>query len=86
MRLPRVRFTVRRLLVLIAIGALIFATFPEVDRRRQRLRALRMEYASRAMSTDDHRLASYYGELSAKYYHAAKSPYLPVWPDPPAPK
>ncbi len=87
MPLPRVRFTVRRMIVAVAIVALIAGG--------TRLHILSREYNRRAMrygamsAMSRHHLGEpivgYYADLSEKYERAARYPWLPVAADPPVP-
>lgn len=102
MKLPRVRFTVRRLMVATAIVACIVRVGVELEPRRARfvrraVGCLRRENlasssAFRLRESGDPsyfraaRRAEFYGRLREKYELAAEHPWLPVWPDPPAPE
>ncbi len=90
MPLPRVRFTVRRMMVAVAVAACIFCL---IERRRRFLiivGRLRMPDARFLRHPGDAdyvlRLARWHDELQAKYEFAAAHPWLPVAPDPPAPE
>src|SRR4051794_8604286 len=110
MRLPRVRFTVRRVMFVVAIVALILGGTAEGVRRRERFRRKAQEYARTSndlylrgfyfgkettfgpspaevrISDEYERRSIQYQRLSEKYERAARSPWLPVEPDPPEPK
>jgi hypothetical protein len=90
MRLPRVRFTVRRMMIAVAAVALLCG----MAERRQRF----LEIASRhgviacptATCTPEQarriaRANDYSQAMYRKYRLAAWLPFLPVWPDPPVP-
>ena len=96
MRLPRarLRFTVRRMMVAVAVVACIFwASLLIMERRRRFLMiagSLRMPDARflryRDNAVYELRLARWHDEMQAKYEFAAAHPWLPVAPDPPAPE
>jgi hypothetical protein len=120
MKLPRVRVTVRGLMVLVAVAGLLVSFAVLVQRRAyyrlqmamyrdaeeaslEMVRATdrrleQIETASRpgqtvpevdTLRTYNERVraqAEYYEELVSKYRRAADRPWLPVAPDPPAPK
>ena len=90
MPLSRVRFTVRRMMVAVAIVACIFRA---IERRKRFLRIvdshrspdwrfLRHPGDTNYVST----LARWHDEMQAKYEFAARYPFLPVAPDPPEPE
>lgn len=92
MRLPRVRFTVRRLMILVAMAA---AAILMADS----LRRLSIEYDEKADRNRSHanlalrgypgdaphqlRRAAHFVRLADKFEHAARYPWLPVAPDSP---
>jgi hypothetical protein len=98
----RIRFTVRRLMVLVALAGLAMAVATLVKRSTE-FRALAEEQADaeqmslayadegRGEGGDPQRvargeqMAAYHRELRIKYERAARSPWLPVDPDPPIP-
>ena len=92
MRLPRVRFTVRRLRITVAIVGLVLAGV--IDARRRRERFLRIADFHERRSPNGY--AGFYlvplsptdewhDQMGQKYRRAAARPWLPVAPDPPAP-
>jgi hypothetical protein len=98
MRLPRVRFTVRRLMVAVAIAGLAFGglKYSEILRSRSvRYRELATVHEFAALELQ---LAKYLGEppeplrvlyhnaLAQKYHRAASQPWFLAEPDPPEPK
>jgi 1-acyl-sn-glycerol-3-phosphate acyltransferase len=99
MRLPRM--TTRRWMIAVVIGAVLFGAM-EISQRRKRFRFLSNSYHMAAeMSLIEvgppapagspeaearRRLVTYYEQLGRKYERAASRPWLPVAPDPPAPK
>jgi hypothetical protein len=102
MKLPRVRFTVRRMMVAVAIIGLIFGV-AEMMRRRARFAneaetwALLADLFERGRFISVHsptdivpkppaRFAAYYRMMAEKYRVAARFPFLPVPPDPPEPE
>jgi hypothetical protein len=87
MPLPRVRFTVRRMMV---AGA-VFSVFAAVVH----LRSLSLVYHERCEMhylaqlhswPEDGPSAVYHASMLAKYQFAASHPWLPVPPDPPEPE
>jgi hypothetical protein len=97
MRLPRVRFTVRRMMVAVAVVAVATFAFrllwlSEAYRRRAQEYSWSvfgaMEYSPHdAQGTARReRLINHYRSLAEKYAHAANRPWLPVEPDPTEPK
>ena len=105
---PRVRFTLQRLMVAVALlGALAWGII-EGERKRARFHALSTRYATlearlslwhgsvpdgdyweRKMREIAERRAvygPYYAALMRKYRRAERYPWLPVAPEPPAPK
>ncbi len=111
MPLPRVRFTVRRLMVAVAVVGLALWLGKGLI-RHWRYRSLAAAYATkeslaRRLSTGDVTATSstlfatrpgeqpvtsvmanrdYYAAMREKYERAARSPWLPVAPDPPEPE
>jgi hypothetical protein len=89
MRLLRPRFTVRRLMVAVAVVGVVLGIGSDLDRRRRRFLDLRSYYREKAVIHSEcwTRIVSmrdYY--LSRKYERAARYPWLPVAPDPPEPE
>ena len=104
MKPPRVRFTVRRLMVAVAIvGVLLWMTL--LGKRVRAFRwmaeyhaAHRMKYpitgspgaAPRGVDSRGELVSAerdrWHAALAAKYSRAARSPWLPVEPDPPEPE
>ena len=86
MHLPRPRFTVRRMMVAVAIGGVVSGVLTRAARFQQ----LSDYHRSRIIliSPPDPRVyrTLYHMELANKYYYAARHPWLPVTPDPPEPQ
>lgn len=99
MRLPRPRFTVRRMMLAVALLAVLLGA----DKLRQQSAQYReraeecaiYETDSRGVLMDEGdpdrrvflaREAEYYSRLKAKYERAARYPWLPVKPDSPEPE
>jgi hypothetical protein len=88
MRPPRVRFTMRRMMVAVAVLAVLIAV--------ARYRALSKVYWKRLTehslltlmceADGDTSAAARHDALSHKYWYAWKYPWLPVAPDPPEPE
>ena len=89
MRLPRVRFTVRRMMVAVAVVAVcVTIAVPYLSDLSQRYEAkANGHWLSRSACEAEgkSRLAAYYESLADKYHRAARWPFLPVAPDPPLP-
>jgi hypothetical protein len=98
MRIPRVRFTVRRMMIAVAIVALALSFFVW----NRRMARLSMEYDMQSLTyrgsggprprfpvpipsplTDRERWED---EMAARYRRAARYPWLPVAPDSPQPE
>ena len=92
MRLPRVRFSVRRLMIMVAVVALSSAVLGQLSLRyRQQARfyaeseaywrkaAIGAPISQQARYKDR---VNYFARLRQKYEHAARYPWLPVEPDP----
>jgi hypothetical protein len=100
MRLHRLRFTVRRLMVAVAAVGLALGLCATCRSRSQQYYALMMSHKSRAMELIDnaqpgtdaaarrrfHTRITWHEVMYAKYKHAARYPWLPVAPDPPEPE
>ena len=97
MNLPRVRFTVRRLMVWVAIVALFAGGAVASRRRAETFRRRAFSYIpltheetgpprSMRRETREDRLNDYYRFMIRKYNFAAAFPLLPVWPDSPEPE
>lgn len=93
MPVPRVRFTVRRMMVAVAI----VAGWRDARRMEYGFRALDHAVRERAFATGSSgcftlacainpRKAAYHADLARKYEWAAEYPWLPVPPDPPEPE
>jgi hypothetical protein len=95
MRLPRarLRFTVRRMMVAVAVVACIFwASLLIMERRRRFLiiagshRMPDARFLRHHDADSELRLVRWHDEMQAKYEFAAAHPWLPVAPDPPDPE
>jgi hypothetical protein len=93
MRLPRVRFTVRRMMVAVAVLSLLIGWGIESGRREGRFRtAARVHWlASFGRAPDGPGQVTeaglrWHDRMAEKYDRAARYPWLPVEPDPPEPK
>ena len=96
MKLPRVWFTVRRMMVavaILAVGLAVAMGLPGwADRRRARMTAIGYRHAfffselSRQRPPAAARVLEYHDAMRKKYYHAAQHPWLPVLPDPQPPE
>jgi hypothetical protein len=88
------RFTVRRLMVAVAIiGSALGITIE----RRERFRWIAVHHRAAVpqhipgimplgMEDKDWRLIEWHESMARKYEHAARYPWLPVAPDPPEPR
>jgi hypothetical protein len=90
MRLPRSRFTVRRLMVAVAITAV--ATYTGMVAWRIETYAMRADAHARHLKSghsfiyDSSDLIQWHGRMRLKYENAARNPWFPVAPDTPEPK
>jgi hypothetical protein len=82
MKIPHPRFTVRRLMVAVAIVALPIGLWG----RSMAFARIAREHAAREKDFADARASSYHWNLAVKYERAAMYPWLPVAPDPPEPQ
>jgi len=98
---PRPRFTVRRLMVAVALVAILLGAGLQLEQLRDRYRAealqyAQMEWVARATAWSrvryvcdavrNERRARHYGALKRKYDFASRYPWLPLTADPPAPE
>jgi hypothetical protein len=90
MRLPRPRFTLRRLMVAVAIIAVAIDSGIVVW--RMETYAMRADAHARHLNSgrsfldDSADLIQWHERMRLKYEYAARNPWLPVAPDPPKPK
>jgi hypothetical protein len=90
MRLPRPRYTVRRLMVAVAIIAV--ATYAGIVVWRIETYAMRADAHARHLNSghsfeyDSTDLIQWHERMRLKYENAARNPWLPIAPDPPEPK
>jgi hypothetical protein len=98
MRLPR--FTVRRILIAVAIVGVMLALMKWIERRREAFRRelvnhqykwISEKYKWRSTSANpDKQLpparCRYEEEMVKRYTYAVQYPWMPVMPDPPAPE
>lgn len=87
--MPRARFTVRGLMIAVAVAGLICCAWPLHRRRVEFLHVAEIEDAMAELG----RLSSvraewieYHRRLATKYRRAARYPWLSVEPDPPEPE
>jgi hypothetical protein len=87
--MPRVRFTVRRMTLVVAVlavvvwGARMWQVSAAHQRRAMFHSLLAWRYARQPMRPW---LASRHAALASKYRRAARYPWLPVEPNPPEPR
>jgi hypothetical protein len=94
MRLPRPRFTVRRLMVAVAVVGLMFGFGAWLARRSAEfqkksdsyLGTVRVMYSIGRWKPRGFDRNSWAWGMAQKYHDAARHPWLPVAPDPPEPK
>lgn len=88
MRVPRVRFTVRRLMIAVAVAGLVCSLPEAMERRRLAFTGMSNYHFNKliTLSKSTNPQYAYHYKLHLKYYEASKRPWLPVWPDPPEPK
>jgi hypothetical protein len=90
MGMPRVRFTIRRLMVAVAIVAIYFGWSRWMERRSDRFRSLWIEHLYKFVEISspkplDEVQGYYHFKMGEKYRAAMNRPWLPVEPDPPEP-
>lgn len=97
-RLPRVCFTVRRLMIVVALAALLLGVRGWCVVRSARFREMAdrhfRSWLDNPSSVIDSRLpdelearqSEYHLAMRGKYLRAARYPWLPLAPDPPEPK
>jgi hypothetical protein len=92
MRLPRVRFTLRRMMGAVILVGVGLGLSVWMDRRAERFRALGADHIRKVgvVSSPDpwpyEVRAIYHLTMAKKYRAAALRPWLPVEPDPPPPE
>ncbi len=102
MKLPRVRFTVRRMMVAVAVVGTAFGSSVVLWRRAERFRRLAADHGMFRVRVNDGPECSMWFKvdgdttspvrdewrraLAEKYDRAARYPWLPVAPDPPEPE
>jgi hypothetical protein len=99
MRLPRVRFTVRQMMVAVAVVAMLFGGVQGMKRRQERLSSLARHHGvkmleggslSMVLSQEHGRYffakRVWHERMHRKYRLAAARPWRHVEPDPPEPK
>jgi hypothetical protein len=91
MRLPRVRFTLRRMMLVVAVVAIHFGLTAWMERRATQFRALYADHINKVGVVSSpkpwpHEVQGiYHLAMGEKYRVAALRPWLPVEPDPPEP-
>jgi hypothetical protein len=91
MRMPRVRFTIRRMMVAVAVVAIVFGWFSWMGGRAARFRSLWAEHINKVgvvsspKPRPDEVQGTYHLKMGEKYRIAALRPWLPVEADPPEP-
>lgn len=96
MKLPKPRFTVRRMMAAVVVAAIVLATVSWMKRWAAHFLSLSHQHTLIAEQTVEWRPGNcmavstprslYHLELAAKYQHAARYPWLPVEADPTEPK
>jgi hypothetical protein len=86
MMLPRPRFTMRWLMVAVAIVALGLGILAELHRRSARFAQIAWHHEIEADICSSTTKAQHHLDLTRRYQHAARYPWLPVAPDPPEPQ
>jgi hypothetical protein len=84
----RPRFTVRRLMITVAIVALLVGVFAEMRHRQRKFGRIAMIHWFKALAdanSTNERKQNFHTHMWVKYQRAADYPWLPVWPDPPEP-
>ena len=102
MKLPRVRFTLRRLMVVVAMAATVMGSVTYLKRRSAQFRAIYFNQALKAeewnwlaakletrrdsRSVNALSIYKFHKFMAEKYDLAARRPWLPVNPDPTEPE
>ncbi len=90
MPFPRVRFTLRRMMIAVAIVAILLGLAEMTRRRRAAFRekstAIRWSEYVEGHGKRRPEIAEHYRRMAEKYERAARYPWLPVAPDPPEPE
>ena len=95
MRLTRPRFTVRHLMIAVAVVAMVLGVDTELRRRRDRFYGIAMEHGRRIDGTFAgpavemravNRKKLHHVSMQSKYLRASRFPFLPVPSDPPLPE
>jgi hypothetical protein len=97
-RLPRLRFTVRRLMFVVAVVGVVFGLYIASEQRAAEFRQRAIHhtnefsgcYSPEGLTTAQIGIIlqrrEYHQAMMVKYRWAAHRPWLPVAPDPPEPK
>jgi hypothetical protein len=85
MRLRRVQFSLGRMMIAVAVVAILLATALVLNDRRRSFALLANDYGLKAIEDIKAKRPSRHLELHEKYRYAAHHPWLPVNPDPPTP-
>jgi hypothetical protein len=87
MRLPRLRFTIRLLMLMVALAACSVWGYRmwRVSREHARVERRLTHFRIGRPIADAAEKAAYDAALARKYERAARHPWLPVGPDPPQP-
>ena len=100
MPLPRVRFTVRRMIVAVAIAGTFLGIWVRFHQRGDRFQTICDRHGDRILAIGDELMRGEYDgkyklhekrlnyavDMMRKYDRAARFPFLPVAPDPPEPE
>jgi hypothetical protein len=94
MKLPRVRFTVRRMMVAVAVVGLAFGVTKWIKGRRDMFESLADDYLDEGSAfaeyghglTELNPRSAWNWAMYLKYKQAARHPWFPVAPDPPEPE
>lgn len=84
MAFPRV--TTRRLMILIALAAILAGAWVHLSRRSSAFETLARKHNFGAVSSSSTKKIAYHLQLIRKYQYAASHPWLPVPADPPMPQ
>ena len=91
MGMPRVRFTIRRMLLAIAVVAVYLGWSRWIEKRSERFQALWNEHVNKIGEISspkprpDEVQGYYHLKMGEKYRAAINRPWFPVEPDPPEP-
>lgn len=92
MRMPSIRFTIQRMMVIVAVGACILWATVVLQERRRRFLRIASEHEKELRLLHSYyvyyypfEIIEWLDEMKKKYEYAAAHPWLPIESDPPVP-